>query len=48
MRAVSQSFSARFSFFLKKKSPAAKSDASYDINEFIKRGEALPVYKKGS
>lgn len=33
--------------YRRKKSPAAKSDASYDINEFIKRGEALPVYKKG-
>ncbi len=34
--------------YRRKKAPAAKTTASYDINEFIKRGEALPVYKKGS
>lgn len=34
--------------YRRKKSPVAKTTASYDINEFIKRGEALPVYKKGS
>lgn len=34
--------------FRRKKSPRAKSDASYDIDEFNRRGDALPVYKKGS
>lgn len=35
--------------YRRKKAPVAKTTtASYDINEFIKRGEALPVYKKGS
>lgn len=34
--------------YRRKKSPVTKTTASYDINEFIKRGEALPVYKKGS
>lgn len=34
--------------YRKRKSPTVKSDASYDIGEFNHRGEALPVYKKGS
>lgn len=31
-----------------KKNPPKKSSASYDIDEFTHRAEALPVYKKGS
>lgn len=35
-------------FKKKKSTPAVKSNASYDIEEFNHRGEALPVYKKGN
>ena len=34
--------------YRRKKAPAAETGASYDINEFNHRGEALPVYRKGS
>ena len=33
--------------YRKKNSTASKSSASYDIDEFNHRGEALPVYRKG-
>lgn len=34
--------------YRKKKNPPKKNTASYDIDEFNQRGEALPIYKKGS
>ena len=34
--------------YRRKKAPAEETGASYDINEFNHRGEALPVYRKGS
>lgn len=34
--------------FRRKKAPVRKTEASFDIDEFNRRGDALPVYKKGS
>ena len=34
--------------YRRKKSPVTQADVSFDINEINRRGDALPVYKKGS
>ena len=34
--------------YRRKKSPVAQANVSFDINEINRRGDALPVYKKGS